>query len=132
MCYLFEFFILNNTAMFCLKLYTSLFSFQFYISYLKDSSYSWKRPNKIFCSNLAGSNHILLCANCCLTLLLLPSITFIQVFGVNSNRRFHHLESWWILKCLTPWTTSTLDIIHHLNIRKRKPYNILNILSIES
>ena len=39
-------------------------------------------PNKIFCANLASSNHILLCANCCLTFLVLPQIIFVQVLGV--------------------------------------------------
>ena len=29
-------------------------------------------------------------------------------------------------------TTTTLDIIHHLNIRKRKPYKTFNILNMES
>ena len=41
-----------------------------------------KGPNKIFCSNSARSNHILLCANRCLTFVLLPVIIFTQVFRV--------------------------------------------------
>ena len=39
-------------------------------------------PNKIFCANLASSNHIALCVNCCLTFLVLPQIIFVQVLGV--------------------------------------------------
>ena len=32
---------------------------------------------------------------------------------------------------ITPWTTTTSDWLHHLNITKRKPYKILNILNPE-
>ena len=45
---------------------------------------------------------------------------------------FHHLRNCRVLKCITIWVTTTSDRIHHLNIRKRKPYETFNILYIDS
>ena len=35
---------------------------------------------------------------------------------------FHHFGNFRVLKGITIWTTTTSDRIHHLNIRKQKPY----------
>ena len=42
----------------------------------------------------------------------------------------HKLKSKTIVKCITIWTTTASDRIHHLNIRKRKPCKTFNILNI--
>ena len=56
---------------------------------------------------------------------------FIQVCGV-LHKTFSPLRELQGSENITLWTTSTPNIIHHLNIRKQKPYKYFRILNIES
>ena len=45
---------------------------------------------------------------------------------------FHNLWNCRVSECITIWTTTKSDRIHHLNIRDQKPYKSFNILNKES
>ena len=110
----------NVLQCFCsLKFEKRLFSDKF-LSFIFCSSYSWKEPNKIFCSKLAGKITFFYTKTaawlyfCCQKLRIFKPAESCKVL-------FHHLANH-----TGSWNALNYDVVtsnwtHHLNIRKRKP-----------